>query len=666
MSFLNPILLWGLALAALPVVIHLLNQLRYRTVRWGAMMFLLAAQRMARGMARVRQWLILAMRMLAIACLVFVVGRPLAGGWLGLAAAGRVDTTLILLDRSPSMSARDSSAGRTKLAAGRQTLAAALGQLSSTRWVLVDSAHVEPRELESPAALADLPEAGPSSASADIPAMLEAAREYMSANQTGRTDLWLCSDLRANDWHADDTRWQALRATFAALPQGVRLRLLALAAPSTANLAVRVTRIRQRQTADGAELLISLRISRSPSQELSPGGSQPAAGSQPVAVPLRFEIGGSRSVANVEVVGSETDLTDHRIVLDANQPRGWGRVSLPADSNLADNDYYFVFDTTASSRAVVISDEHDIADALRLAASISPDSGIARAAEVVPVAEAADIEWDETALVLWQAPLPEGEVAEQLVSLADRGGQVVFFPPEQPTANELFGARWQSWTTFDEAVAPGFWRGDADLLANSQSGSELPVREVRIGRACGLAGNVTPLARLADGTVLLARAVTPRGGVYFCATTPAVRDSNLAEQGVVLYVMVQRALSAGSAALGAARQVVADRATTDTVSWRRLAGGDVALSTEYAAQAGAYAAGDTLIAVNRSAAEDGGSLLADDRIAALFDGLDFTRLDQRADSDRSLIEEIWRPFLALMVLALIIEAWLCLPRRVAG
>jgi hypothetical protein len=174
------------------------------------------------------------------------------------------------------------------------------------------------------------------------------------------------------------------------------------------------------------------------------------------------------------------------------------------------------------------------------------------------------------------------------------------------------------------------------------------------------------LARLPDGAALLARAATARGGVYFCATTPAARDSNLAEQGVVLYVMVQRALSAGSAALGAARDVVAGRVSADTADWQRLAGGAVALSTEYAAQAGAYAAGDTLIAVNRSAAEDRSGILADERVAALFAGLDFTRLEQRADSERSLIEEIWRPFLAAMVLALIAEAWLCLPRPVAA
>jgi hypothetical protein len=102
MSFLQPILLAALPLVALPVIIHLINQRRYQTVQWAAMMFLLAANRMSRGYARIRQWLIMAFRMAAIAGLVFAVSRPLSGGWLGF-TAGRPDTTLVLLDRSQSM-----------------------------------------------------------------------------------------------------------------------------------------------------------------------------------------------------------------------------------------------------------------------------------------------------------------------------------------------------------------------------------------------------------------------------------------------------------------------------------------------------------------------------------------------------------------------------------
>ena len=67
------------------------------------MMFLLAANRMNRGFARIRQWLILAARTLAVAGLIFAVARPLASGLLGMTGGGQTDTTIVLLDRSPSM-----------------------------------------------------------------------------------------------------------------------------------------------------------------------------------------------------------------------------------------------------------------------------------------------------------------------------------------------------------------------------------------------------------------------------------------------------------------------------------------------------------------------------------------------------------------------------------
>ena len=45
--------------------------------------------------ARLRQWLILAFRVLAIDALIFVITRPLAGGWLGL-TGGMPDTVIVL------------------------------------------------------------------------------------------------------------------------------------------------------------------------------------------------------------------------------------------------------------------------------------------------------------------------------------------------------------------------------------------------------------------------------------------------------------------------------------------------------------------------------------------------------------------------------------------
>src|SRR4051794_9112941 len=220
MSFLQPLILAALPLVALPVIIHLINQRRYQTVPWAAMMFLLAANRMSRGYARLRQWLIMAFRMAAIAALLFAVSRPLAGGWLGSTAGGRADTTIVLLDRSPSMQQGKAGSGGSKLETGKRQLAATLKTLGSNRWVLIDSGTNAPHELESADALLTSAAAGPTSASSDIPGMLQAARDYIRANKTGRTEIWICSDIRRNDWETDDGRWRSLREAFLGFPQG--------------------------------------------------------------------------------------------------------------------------------------------------------------------------------------------------------------------------------------------------------------------------------------------------------------------------------------------------------------------------------------------------------------------------------------------------------------
>jgi len=657
MSFLQPILLAALPLVGLPILIHLINQRRYQTTRWAAMMFLLAASRMSRGYARLRQWLILLFRMLAVAGLIFAISRPLASGWLGLAAGGRADTTIVLLDRSPSMQQQGTGAIVSKLDTCRQQVVETLNTLGSSRWVLIESTTNKPRELESPEALLDLPYTEPTSTEADLPAMLQAARDYIQANQTGRTEIWVCSDLRENDWHADSGRWQTLRDSFLELAQGVRFHLLAYPQVAQGNLAVRVTEVRRQQSSQNAELLVSLLLSREGDAD------------DRVTIPVQFEIEGARSEVTIEMVGPQYKLKDYRIALEAGQERGWGRVSIPADANPADNDSYFVFDEPTPRKTIIVADEPQAAWPLELAAAIAPNPGYDNVAEVVPIEQLATVPWEDVSLLLWQGPLPRGDAAESVQSFVDRGGQTVFLPPRAPGDDELFGVRWETWIGPEEEVPVETWRGDQDLLAHALSGDALPVGDLQVRKYCKMSGEFTPLATLRGGAPLITRVTTDRGGVYFWATTPAPADSSLATGGVVLYVAVQRALASGSTVLGNTRNLTAGRPPVDIpTSWECLAGADQALSTAYAFHRGVYTVGERLLAVNRSAAEDQAAVLGDARVARLFQGLDYARVDDRAGSIKSLIQEIWRLFLAAMIVAMVLEAGLCIPkiRRTEG
>lgn len=650
MSFLQPWLLAALPLVALPIIIHLINQRRFQTIQWGAMMFLLAAQRMARGYSRLRQWLIMLFRTLAVAGLIVAVSRPLASGWLGLVSGGQADTTIILLDRSPSMQERAAGSGESKLETGRQQLVQILNTLSSNRYVLIDSASRQAREFESPKALASAATAGPASAPADLPLMLQAAYDYIKSQRTGRTEIWICSDLRANDWLPESSRWSALRDAFLELPQGVRLQLLAYSAPSTGNVSVRVTAARRQLTKAGPELIVSVRLVRSEDGEKR-------------QIPLQFEIEGSRSVINVEISGRQTELRDHRIPIEATKVRGFGRVSIPADANSADNEFYFVFDEQPPRKTLIVADDPQAGLPLQLAAGISADEAVTCTADIVMAEQLATTEWDKVSLVLWQAPLPRGPVAQQIQSFIDQGGHIVFFPPREVSAGEFCGHSWEGWN--DAAAAVESWRGDADLLARTQSGAALPVGQLEIHRHCRLKGESTALAMLSSGAPLLARAQTDRGGVYFWSTTPAAQDSTLASNGIVLYAFIQRAAEAGSAVLGRTRWLEAGNAAGEASDqWQRLSGGEEGRSTEAHCHAGVYAGGDRLLVVNRPTAEDEPKQLSDASVNELFRGLDFTRVDDQAGNASALIQEIWRMFLSVMLVSLILEAVLCFPKAV--
>ncbi|HEY1784756.1 MAG TPA: hypothetical protein VGG30_04375, partial [Pirellulales bacterium] len=610
-------------------------------------------RRLSRGYSRLRQLLILAFRMAAIAGLIIAISRPLASGWVGLAAGGRPDTTIVLIDRSPSMQQRDRATGRSKLQAGREQLIQALQTLGSNHWVLIDSATREPRQLESPASLADVPTAGPAGSSADLPLMLQAAHDYIRDNRPGRTDIWICSDLRENDWTADSNRWATLRGAFAEFPQGVRFQLLAYPQRSPENLSVRVTEVRRQTTSDGAELLVSLHIAREGEHQDS------------VNVPVQFDVEGARSTVSVELVGQSVELKQHRIAIEQSRERGWGKVSIPADANPADDDFYFVFDQPAPRQTAIVADEPEAARPLELAAGIAPEPGMECSTQRVSVEQLPSLDWSSVALVLWQAPLPTGSAAELLSALVNRGGQVAFFPPRSPGNQSIFGLHWDGWVN-DAPAAVETWRSDEDLLSRTLSGAALPVGQLDVRRYCKLVGELTALATLNGGAPLVARVPTEHGGAYFWTTTPAPADSSLASGGVVLYAFIQRSLAAGAAMLGKTHQLDAGTATAaDSTDWTPLGGGTEGLSSEARFQRGVYRHGDELLAVNAVAAESTAPLLSDAAVAELFGGLDFSRVDDKAGNVSSLVQEIWRAFLVVMLLVLVGEAILCLPKAVS-
>ena len=654
MTFLQPFILLALPLIGLPILIHLVNQNRHRTVHWGATMFLIQARRMARGMARLRYWLIMLARMLAMAGLIFAVSRPMAGGWLGVTAGGSPETTLILLDRSLSMETHHRQTRLSK----RQTALNKLSELidnigGNTQLVLFDSAGSEHLTIQSASDLPDLPQAGPTATTADLPDLLRRASEYINANQTGRTDVWICSDLQKSDWDPSGGRWESVRRQLSR-HEGVRIYLLAYPQEPRSNLAVRASGVHRRVTSEGVELLMDLKITRT-------GDT-----SQPVDVPIGIVIDGARSTLSVSMAGSDFSRNGHAIPIDQESVAGWGRIELPDDDNPADNIFRFVYAEPPARQTVVVSDTPAVAEYQRLAAGTSSDRSQMAEAMVIAADAVDSIDWDHTSMIIWHAGLPFGSTALQLQEFVESGRTILFFPPDGPSDNALFGCSWGDWQTADQPVKAGRWRTESDLLANARSGAPLPVGDLDFSSWRSLTteqGSV--LASLDGGAPLLVRAWSDHGAVWFCTSTPSDQHSTMIDNGIVFYVMIQRALARGTAALGNAQQVDSGTLPIDVVtSWAPL--DDLSrhvLVSSRSHQAGLYRDEDVRFALNRPVSEDSPLVVGDEVLASLFDGLDFMRLDDTAGSTQSLASEVWRIFLMFMILALLAEALLCVPER---
>jgi hypothetical protein len=227
---------------------------------------------------------------------------------------------------------------------------------------------------------------------------------------------------------------------------------------------------------------------------------------------------------------------------------------------------------------------------------------------------------------------------------------------------------WDKWQvgTPDKPLTVDWWRNDDDLLANTRDGSALPVGTLGISRACSIVGDGVPLARMAGQGPLLMRSLDQIGNVYFLGTLPGSGASSLARDGVVMFALLQRALNLGVATLGKAQQRHASAAALgdDPRKWHPVEPStEPALPEMLPLRAGIFSAGDRLVALNRSPAEDEPQTLSSTQVDELFDGLDYHVLNDTLENGRSLTNEVWRTFLVLVALALMGEALLCMPPR---
>lgn len=240
MTFLTPLLAWGMLLGAIPIIIHLLNRRRFRRVEWAPMRYLKLTIQRNRRRIQIEELILLLMRIAALVLLFFFLARPVLNPtglerWLG---SGGRSSQVVVVDDSMSMgyAAGDASAFQRARETAAALLAAARPQdrctIATTSAPRVPVLHdIEgARRDELTAAALGLPITATHAA---WPAVLEGVDELLRSCTYPTKQLTILTDLRKPGWEAGVTtiarRWAE---------QGVRIRLVDVGDDETRNVAI--------------------------------------------------------------------------------------------------------------------------------------------------------------------------------------------------------------------------------------------------------------------------------------------------------------------------------------------------------------------------------------------------------------------------------------------
>jgi hypothetical protein len=103
MIFLNPKILFALSAVIIPVLIHLFNLKKIRKIEFSTLMFLKEIQKSKLKRIRIKQLILLFIRILAIVSIVLAFANPVLEGYYGINQGNVRKTGIIILDDSYSM-----------------------------------------------------------------------------------------------------------------------------------------------------------------------------------------------------------------------------------------------------------------------------------------------------------------------------------------------------------------------------------------------------------------------------------------------------------------------------------------------------------------------------------------------------------------------------------
>lgn len=641
MTFLQPLALFGLLLALAPIIIHLLNLLRHRTQAWAATRFLLQARKSSSRVSKLKRWLTLLFRVLALGALAFMLSRPMTGGdSLFSLSKGSPEALILVLDRSASMETRTETDPRTKREIALEAFQSFAKPWPESRLVVIDSALREPFFIDDAASVKDPSLSryfGPTDTAADLPGTLIKAIEWLNDTGVGTAEILLASDMQASNWELDGNSDAFVRINreLKEKEDFWKLTLLQLDDTPPYNLNLAFEQVNRKPKS--VEPVLNL--------------SRKGTGSERVL----FSTNTNGKPGNLEVdLSSQSTLWRPSFQLEDEPDEGWISILSPDDFCLSDNVGYLIYGATEPPKVAVRSQHPRVSLILR-SASQTEDGDLA---DSLP-AGSLDLKDLGIRRILAHQGKFDAEDDATLQRFVNSGGTLVLFPPDSPDSS---GFSFLSWEAREEKKDDDFfyvnaWRKDSGLLANSSDGNRLPLDKLDIRiRRVPVQGE--PIAYYSDGKPFLTSLTMGKGVIYSFSTLPLDDWSGLAN-GYVLVPALQRLIEESSSSNTFIQSwACGGKETRDAIltDFESMTGGK-----DPSLEAGVYRVEGRLTAVNRPREENEAQFLKAGMIGGKLPGITPRIMDGENVSESTDRTEVWSFFLILCLVLLLGEAFLGQP-----
>ena len=641
MTFLQPIALLGLLLALAPIIIHLLNLLRHRTVPWAATRFLFQARKSSSRLSKLKRWLILLLRVLALAALAFMIARPMTGGdSLFSLSNGSPEVLVLVLDRSASMETTTDKDSMTKRQKALEAFQSFARPWTESRLVVLDSALEEPFFIDRADSFKD--EAlqrffGPTDTAADLPGTLSKALDWLEETGVGTAEVLVVSDMQSSNWELERNAdiMRKINRTLFVKKDFWKLTFLNMADPPPYNLSLTVDQVNRMP--NKVEPVLNLRKKGRGKEE----------------VRLTARMNGKSDLLEVELV-SQSVLWRPTFGLKNEPEEGWISIHSPDDFCQSDNICYLTYGSTEPPQVAVRASNPRTSLILRSASQTEQGE----LADSLPLSGFGEKDILSRNILIHQGEI-NSKVEKVLEEFVIKGGSLVLFPPEVTSSDSSKLLSWNSMEEKleDEIFQVSNWREDSGLLTNSSDGNRLPLDRLAIKR------RRTPqqgeaLAYYSDGKPFLSCLTLGKGIIYAFSTLPLDSWSSMSD-GYVLVPALQRLIEESSSSNSFIQSwFCGEKESKESILFEPI--GDAKDNVPYL-HAGIYRVNGRLTAINRPKSENDTLFLTVEQILEKLPSISPRLLEDESSSGSNDRSEAWSFFLTLCLILLLGEALLGQP-----